>query len=164
MHHRTLARVLAFAVVAAGCSSSNDSTDAKNVPALTQNPNLKMLVHEWTSGMHEPAAYVVNDNTAYMDTWARIYPDATTRPVMPPVDFTTQMLLVAAMGQQPTTGFDIAFDTVTYGTEVQVGITERIPVNCLVLSTETQPVIVAQVSASSGTVTFHDNAVDYVCP
>jgi PrcB C-terminal len=161
--HRTFGRVLALAVVAAGCSSSNDSTDAKNVPALTQNP--QTIVHEWTSGMHDATAYVIRDATAYADTWGRIYANVTPMPVPPPVDFTQNMLLVASMGTQPTTGYDITFDSITQAVDsLQVGIVERVPVNCLVLSTESQPVIVAKVALYNGTVTFHDNSVDYVCP
>lgn len=54
---------------------------------------------------------VIMDSTDYNQIWSRLlgYDDRTVRPK---VDFTREMLLVAAMGEQPCLGYGINIDTV----------------------------------------------------
>ena len=56
---------------------------------------------------------VVRDRNTWLDVWKRIYqfnPSQGRYPELPEVDFSREMVVVAAMGQQPSSGYAIIID------------------------------------------------------
>src|SRR5262249_59524025 len=109
-------------------------------------------VGQWsTSGITTPERLVIRDDSAYAKFWATLG-DASTRPS---VDFTHDLVIVAAAGQQPTGGHSIAVERVTrVGAGLAVEVAETVPPQgCLTTQALTQPgdgVVVAAARARAG--------------
>jgi hypothetical protein len=129
MRRLVLSVVLSAACVA-GCHSSPPSSrqgpdqvgdapaisprDARERAAESRPEPYTSLDHVFKSaGSRLPTAVrlVIMDSTDYNQLWSRLlgYDDRTVRPK---VDFTREMLLVVAMGEQPCLGYGISVDTV----------------------------------------------------
>ena len=57
---------------------------------------------------------VVRDRDTWLEVWKRIYqvvPSNGPYPEVPEIDFSREMVVVAAMGQRPTSGYDIIVDS-----------------------------------------------------
>jgi hypothetical protein len=120
-------------------------------------------VGEWsTSGITTPERLVIRDDNAYAKFWASLG-DASSRPS---VDFTHDIVIVAAAGQQPTGGHSIAIDRVTrVGAGLAVEVTETAPrQGCMTTQALTQPVDVVVVAAADAqTWSFTDRKVAGGC-
>ncbi|HUL75561.1 MAG TPA: protease complex subunit PrcB family protein [Vicinamibacterales bacterium] len=99
---------------------------------------------------------VIRDQAAWQVLWSRLTANASPAPQPPAVDFTTDMLIVAAMGTKGHGGFKIA---VTAATEqaggVTIEVTETSPgAHCMNAMMITSPVAVAKVPRRDGSVIF----------
>ena len=56
------------------------------------------------SGMTDSARLVIRNDAEWRRTWAQLVGHITPSPAMPPIDFTKDMVIVAAMGPRPTAG------------------------------------------------------------
>lgn len=63
------------------------------------------------SGFTQPARLVVRDAAAWRDAWATIWQGYGTVPPLPAVDFSREIVLVAALGQRPSGGYSILVDS-----------------------------------------------------
>jgi hypothetical protein len=66
------------------------------------------------SAVEDKFRLAVRDRAAWLDVWKRLYqhiPSNGPYPELPEVDFSREMLVVAAMGQQPTSGYSIIIDS-----------------------------------------------------
>jgi hypothetical protein len=120
-------------------------------------------VGQWsTSGITTPARLVIRDDGAYARFWAGLG-DATSRPS---VDFTRDLVIAVAAGQQPTGGHSIAVERVTrIGQGLAVEVTETVPASgCTTSQGLTQPVDVVVVAAADArTWSFSDRRVAGGC-
>jgi len=84
---------------------------------------------------------------------------------MPRIDFERTMVIVAAMGSEPSTGFGIKIDSVVErGSLVQVHVLlGSMGSLCIQGAAVTNPVDVVEVPRSVGIVTFHDRLVTVEC-
>ena len=90
----------------------------KPVPITPMGPKRPGLRASFTSGggIWDQLRVVVRDRDAWLDVWKRIHrPDPNRGPYpepppLPEIDFSREMVVVAAMGQQPTTGYSIIID------------------------------------------------------
>jgi len=116
-------------------------------------------VGQWsTSGITTPERLVIRDDSAYAKFWASLG-DASSRPS---VDFTHDIVIVAAAGQQPTGGHSIAVERVTrVGAGLAVEVAETVPSKgCMTTQALTQPVDVVVVAAADvRTWSFADRSV-----
>jgi hypothetical protein len=65
------------------------------------------------SKFEDPFRFVVRDRDAWHDVWKQIYqhnPSNGPYPEPPEIDFSREMVIVAAMGQRPTSGYEIIID------------------------------------------------------
>ena len=63
--------------------------------------------------IEDPFCVVVRDRAAWHDVWKRIYqhnPSNGPYPEPPEIDFSREMVIVAAMGQRPTSGYEIIIE------------------------------------------------------
>lgn len=102
-------------------------------------------IGQWTrTGIGESRRLVIRDANAWADLWSEL--GAGDRPA---VDFTRNVVVVAAAGQRPTGGYEIAVDGVrqTAG-ELTIQVVETTPgPNCSTTASSTQPVDVVVVPA-----------------
>lgn len=100
------------------------------------------VAHEYYSGMELPARLAVTDAATWRAVWQQIYAKQQPQPDAPAVDFDETGVLVAALGERPSGGFDIRIDSVVrFERRTVVYLTERSPgPDCGVTLALTQPV------------------------
>jgi PrcB C-terminal len=120
-------------------------------------------VGQWsTSGITTPARLVIRDDNAYARFWSSLA-DAGSRPS---VDFTRDLVIAVAAGQQSTGGHSIAVERVTrVGQGLAVEVMETVPApGCTTTQALTQPVDVVVVAAADAkTWSFSDRTVTGGC-
>jgi len=120
-------------------------------------------IGQWsTSGITAPARVVIRNDTTYARFWSGLG-DAGSRPS---VDFTRDIVIAAAAGQQTSGGHSISIDRVTrVGAGLAVEVTETVPPQgCQVTQSLTQPVDMVVVAAADvQTWSFTDRRVAGAC-
>jgi protease stability complex PrcB-like protein len=116
-------------------------------------------IGQWsTSGITGPARVVIRDDSDYAKFWSGLG-NAGSRPS---VDFTRDIVIAVAAGQQSTGGHSIAVERVTrVGAGLAVEVTETVPApGCATTQALTQPVDVVVVAAADvRTWSFSDRRV-----
>jgi protease stability complex PrcB-like protein len=117
------------------------------------------------SGIHTSRRQVIRDPATWQSVWNEIFSDVSPQPALPAVDFSTQMVLLAAQGDQATGGFGIFIDgaALTLDGTLIVAVTTASPgPGCLNPQQVTQPVDVA-VAATQATVAFTERIGVFHC-
>ncbi len=138
---RTLASLMLFAGVA-GCSSDEPGTAVTLQRLATDARPLS-----YYSGYREPKRFVVRDRETWVDVWTQIWKLQSPKPDLPAIDFDKEMVLVAALGERPSSGYSILIDS-AQATVDQLSVSVRVVSpgsGCAVLTVMTQPVDVASV-------------------
>ncbi len=121
-------------------------------------------IGQWsTSNVTAPARLLIRDDSAYAQFWASVGPGAGARPS---VDFTRDIVIAVAAGQQSTGGHTIAVQRVTrVGDGLAVQVLETTPApGCSVSQALTQPVdIVVVDGASARTWSFSESTQARPC-
>ena len=97
---------------------------------------------------------VVRDQQSWQSLWSQMTANQFPAPQLPAVDFTKDMVLVAAAGTRPTTGYSVS---ITDATESSGGVTVNVTITnpgCVVSDLVTSPVDVATIARRDGTVGF----------
>lgn len=115
------------------------------------------------SGILEPLQVVIHDRKAWEELWKRIYPH--NPPPTPQVDFSRDMLIVVAMGEQNTGGFGIIVDSVhERDDKLHVLVKSFSPgKNCGTSQSLTQPVDIVRVLKSGQAVIFRETSAISNC-
>ena len=118
------------------------------------------------SGLDEPQRTVVRDEVAWRAAWAAIWRRHSPVPPLPLVDFEREMLVIAALGSRPTTGYGILVDSaLAEGEGLLVQIRTIAPgERCGTGGALTQPVDVARITRADGAVRFRDRPQVHECP
>ncbi|MBI4539240.1 MAG: protease complex subunit PrcB family protein [Gemmatimonadetes bacterium] len=108
------------------------------------------------SAIEEPRRTVIRDETTWATFWAEIEGLQTPKTDPPPVDFTTQLVLAAAMGTRSTGGHTITIERVYRTSDrIFVEVREVAPGRaCIVTMALTQPVDAALAPKSELPVSF----------
>lgn len=117
------------------------------------------------SGFTDSARIVVRDSAMWHETWQTIHRPFIPPPPTPPIDFSREMVLVAALGTRPSEGYEIVFENIredTAGIEVDLRISEPAR-GCPVAAAITQPVDLARIAASARSVRFRQRNVVVPC-
>ena len=153
-------RMIALAALALlGCSSPS-APEASEVPsdavAIVGNDfqdAIDGMRH--FSGHEERARRVIRDRETWIRVWLRVTTTASSRPV-PQVDFDRNMIIFAAMGTRPNTGYQIEISQLyRHGDDIYAVVRETSPGrSCVVGQAITAPVTAALVPRTSGRVHF----------
>lgn len=145
----------AIGIGAAGCQSAS----SPDLGALVDNPPAA-IVHEIYSGFHEPARFVVRDSEQWAEVWSRAFVARSEVPQRPDIDFSKEMVLVAAQGGQGSSGYDIAIDRVdSRDGAIAVDVTTTSPSqDCVVLTVITSPVMMVRTPSSTSQVEYTEHA------
>lgn len=117
------------------------------------------------SGYDQPRTLVIHDRETWVRTWADIYRRADPPPPMPEVDFANEMVVVAALGPRPSSGFEVIFTGASEaGDVVTVDVESRTPAaSCVTLAVITSPVDLARIPRRNGAVTFRTTGTVVNC-
>jgi PrcB C-terminal len=139
---------LSCSVALSTCAHNADHAGRSVGSGDTRNPgtrreSLVRLYHSESSGMDSAARLILRDSTSWSRAWTRL----SGRTAPPQVEFSTHMVLIAAMGTMPSGGFDVTIDSVTTtGAEYSIFVrTSRPGEGCPVPAVITQPVDVVRV-------------------
>ncbi len=118
------------------------------------------------SGFDQPRTLVIHDRDTWVRTWADIYRRADPPPPMPAVDFANEMVVLAALGPKPSSGFEVLFTGASEaGDVVTVELDSRTPgPSCVTLTVITSPVDIARIPRRNGAVTFKTTSSVVNCP
>lgn len=117
------------------------------------------------SGIRAPRQGVVRDSTGWRQLWDEIHANATPAPELPPVDFSRDMVIVAALGGQPTGGYDVLLKSaVLDDTALTIAVATRHPgAGCILTQAETSPVDLATAPRHEGAVRFVESQEETSC-
>jgi hypothetical protein len=117
------------------------------------------------SGMATPQRLVIRDPASWATVWPQIV--GPHRPILPvpPVDFTRDVVVIAAMGTRPTGSYSIDVEDVRlYPDEASISVREQSPgARCIVTDVVTAPIAVVLVPSFAGPATFVEHASQLPC-
>ncbi len=107
---------------------------------------------------------MIRDPVTWQMVWKKVWFGDSEVPPLPAVDFSSEMILVAALGARSTGGYGILIDGAN---EVGIGgvnvtIRSTSPLNCLVTEAFTQPVDIARLPIR-GRVEFTERSQVHQC-
>ncbi|HVX41451.1 MAG TPA: protease complex subunit PrcB family protein [Gemmatimonadaceae bacterium] len=117
------------------------------------------------SGLADSLRTVVRDSAAWAKVWQRVQQPFFPRPATPHVDFAREMVIVAALGQRPSAGYDVVIEGAERGGNgltVDLRVTSPAP-GCPVEAALTQPVDLGRVPITDGPVRFRERQVVVPC-
>ena len=151
-------RVVGVSVVAVslGCAGS-DVTQ----PVGTSIPLVRLRAEPYSftfvSGFDKPTRLVVRDVLTWQTVWSQIYLRESPVPPLPAIDFSREMVVVAALGSHSTGGYSILLDSASEAAADGVAVTVNSSSpgsNCIVTDAFTQPLDVARLPLRHGPVSF----------
>ena len=146
-----------LALAVAGCSASlNEPTPGTRLHVQRFAPNSGSFAY--LSGMRASERLVVKDQATWATTWASISARQSPTPPAPEVNFGTQMIVVAALGERTSGGYTIRVDsakTMTDGVTIWISTIDP-GAECARTAVLTQPVDLASLPRIDGAVRFVD--------
>ncbi len=160
--------LLVVLTIAGGCKGqATRGNNAEAGPRLsvfvpTQNAT---LAKEQFSGIIALERLVIRDATEWPAMWSRIHAAQNPVPDVVQPDFTTEMAVVAAMGEKASGGFDIGIDSVTQHERGSiVYVTEHSPGSgCMTTGALSQPVHAVRAPKTDGTIWWRERSVVDKC-
>lgn len=133
-------------------------------PADSDESESRVLVEYFDAQSHypEPARWVIRDPAAWEQAWLQL--SGNERP-LPAVDFEREMVLVAAMGERNTSGYEIAIEKVSEDADgIHVEVLESSPgPSCGVFDVLTAPVTMVAVPRTDSAVVWVERSRTLDC-
>lgn len=145
------------AAVVAGIGLSHCSTATSptpNIPVTRLSDNTGSFAY--TTGYTQATSLVIRNDADLASAWATIYRGNSEAPPLPAVDFTKEMVVGVAAGTEPTGGYQVVITgarEVNGGVAVNATVTKPGP-SCAVTDAVTEPVDLARMPATPGSVSF----------
>lgn len=141
-----------------------DTSAGKSVPVtrlvVTYGTNSSPI---WSSRMLDEQRIVIRDRAAWESLWKRMLQPNPSLPPLPEIDFSREMLIVATMGERPTSGYAI---TVTSAREqsnrLEVEVEKTFPCG-MQLQVLTAPIDIVRIPTTDLLVTFREVEVKRRC-
>lgn len=120
----------------------------------------------YSSGLEAPARRVIRDAESWREVWTAIWRRHSPELPLPAVDFASEMVIVAALGQRATGGYSIFIDSAEQtATGITVTIRSSSPgARCGVTGALSQPVDIARLPRTDGAVQFRERQETVDCP
>ena len=138
-----------------------------NGPHAAQHiDSLIHVLHSTASGFGAPGRWIIRDDASWEELWRRLMSnEVTPKSLRPTVNFQQQMLVVAALGERPTTGSSITIVAVrSNGQTLTVETLIVTPASPCVGATEiTSPVDVVSVPLGLMPIVFVERHQQKVC-
>ena len=151
--------LIALALPLQSCASQDTPTAPPGLPSdavAVEFDRFDAIGGALIGGPQEPVRSVVRDEQSWLEFWGVLTAVLRPAPDAPAVDFTRDMVLVAAMGSRPTGGYVISIEgAYTSDGALYVDVLERSPgVGCLSAQVMTFPVTAVRVRVHAGSVRF----------
>ena len=145
-----------------GCSSPSSPSSSLSLTRFRAEPTSFLA----SSGYDQPLTLVIHDRDTWARTWNDINRSLSPAPALPEIDFTKEMVLVAAIGSRPSSGFEVVFTGATEsGDVVTVDVESRSPgPTCVLLPVVTAPVDLARIPRRNGAIVFRSTPKVVNCP
>jgi hypothetical protein len=148
---------------AAACSEANAPQINLGNPVPFERLRAEPYSFTYYSGMDTPERIVVRDAVTWKSVWDQINSRGSSVP-LPAVNFSREMVVVAAMGSHGTGGFSILVEGAgESGGRINVAIHSDSPYNCLTTEAFTQPVDIARLARSDEPINFVERATITNC-
>lgn len=157
------ATAVAVAVATAGCS---DHATGPGDPTWGRLVTQDVLsIQEAYSGYVEPRLAIITNEQEWAVAWATIHAPLTPTPPLPEIDFSTSVVVLAAMGARPTGGYSITIEEVrAQDGMLHVQVLQKAPgASCVTTQAITAPVHVVQAPRAGTTATFSIRSETYGC-
>ena len=123
------------------------------------------------SGLENQLRLVIRDREAFTDIWKRIYSrnfgsgPVGEVPPLPDIDFSKEMVVVAAMGGRPTSGYNVVIDgACEHDNRLEVAVRNTSPgKSCFNLQVQTSPVDLVRMPKTNLEVVFREIQVVNEC-
>jgi len=135
-------------VVLAG-SACSDSSSPSGEPGANV-PIIRLRAEPYSfafySGLDKPDRIVIRDPVTWQIVWKKVWFGDSEVPPPPAIDFSSEMILVAALGSHSSGGYGIIIDRANEAVTGGINVTIRSisPLNCVVTGAFTQPVDIAR--------------------
>jgi hypothetical protein len=155
--------LLAVVLLAAGCSGP--FTPDTDVPVPVTRFTADTLSFTAFSAYREPKRLVITDEAAWATAWAALWHGRGPVPPLPAVDFGTEMVLLAARGEQIAPLYSIRIDAARQGRgHLTVTLTLVSPGSpCVVVGVMGQPADIARVPRTSYPVRYEERTETRPC-
>jgi hypothetical protein len=98
------------------------------MPAAERPPEIALVGVRFNTGLEQRERLVVRDSAHWERVWSRLAARVGPREPTPAVDFGREMIIVVAMGERRSGGFDVDIDSIrSNGRELLVYVTEETP-------------------------------------
>ena len=153
---------LTAVLVVSACSSPSSPSTLLSLTRFRPEPTSFLA----NSGYDQPLTLAIHDRDTWVRTWSDIHSRLSPVPTLPEVDFTKELVLVAAVGSRPSSGYDVVFTGATEaGDVVNVDVESRIPgPTCVLLPVVTAPVDLARIPRRNGAIVFRNTPKIVNCP
>lgn len=167
MNSRPSWAALMLALAVAACEPGADeveTTPPATIPVVRLAADSNSFAIN--SGYETPATLVLRDSAAWAGAWATLHGEVDPLPVMPVVNFATDMMVLVAIGQQPNGGHAVYITSSTYDSTgaVLVRAEHVMPGSgCMTSQALVEPVDVARIPQTTATVLFEVTPVTREC-
>jgi hypothetical protein len=154
-----------IAIALAACSSGDAASRPRGVTEARAPPS-EELASTAHSGYRARTLAVIRSSREALAAWQRIWALQAPAPPFPAVDFSREMLVLAALGERGSAGYSVAVsDAVAEGSVLQIGIVETRPgEGCVTASVVTSPAVLAKLPRHEGRVELVEFVVTEPCP
>jgi hypothetical protein len=158
------ARLLVMLFMVAACRARSDvDSGGSSAMQIRQFPELGDVQY---SGVRERLRVVIRDSASWNAQWRQLTATLSPSPAVPGVDFSREMVVVAAMGTQRSGGYSIHIDSVSARNgRLSVVVREVSPgKNCMTTMALTSPAVAVRVSRRDEEASFVEQSVTNDCP
>ena len=162
MRRRSI-QVAAIVVTLIGCTPAVDPQLPPN--ALKLVDATEVVLELAYSGIDDRRRLVIRDARAWSAFWSQAYRRHIPVPLVPEIDFSRNIMIVAGMGMRSTGGYGITFDSIHEADDILYAlVSERSPgQSCILTQALTQPVIAVRVSRPGAEVRFIERSETFDC-
>ena len=164
--------VAALSVLVAACAAGSGTSTPPSITTpegavdVTWNAaGAAEIAHQYNSGFTKPARTRIDNQTELDAAWATLNANSGPRPSAPATDFSRYTVIVAALGQRNSGGYDIHVSRLaTSGGYLYVEITSSAPgQKCGTTAALTQPVHIVRVAKPHGPLAFVERSTVTEC-
>lgn len=140
---RPIATAFALVTLCATVSCNGQQPPAGTPPTETTAAATRSIPIDGSyTGIDQPLRTLVRTRQEWDDLWSRLAANRIPRPAPPPVNFSEEVVVVAAMGTRPTGGHAIRIDSIRYARDtLWVDVTSVVPgPTCVTTQALTAPV------------------------
>ena len=127
--------------------------------------NVVHIAHAYNSGFRQPVRAVVDNDADWRATWSTFTANLGSPPPLPDVDFAREQVIVTALGERNSGGYDISISRIAATSDnLSVEVTSTRPgPRCGTTAALTQPVDMVRIPRQHPPVVFTEKSAQHDC-